>query len=154
MDPFTELKQQVADYLGERLEQIQVTTEYPAVWGRLPCKQPRVAVDIDRLELPNGDGQAQITLRFDILCPVGYPGGCQTIFEQLCTALLRARGQFGVCAVGCGEVEYRREWDMLLLCAKTTLHGMIGWSEDDSGVPLTQVLLKQKRSVEDEQIAK
>jgi hypothetical protein len=139
MSKLNELKRQIAEYLTwcDGFADAEVLAAYPSRERDYPLKQAAVAVGIDGVELfPAGlggylgeagaevmyGGNAVITLRFDLYCPVREEGGrLHELYEELCETLLVDKNHFGVRALTCGEIQFDGAASANRLTARGTL---------------------------------
>jgi hypothetical protein len=143
MSKLNDLKQQIADYLAScgEFAGAEVLTAYPGRERAYPLPRAVVAVGIDGVELsPVGlggylgesgvetlyGGNARITLRFDLYCPIKEEAGSlHTLYEGLCEALMVNRNPFGVTKLTCGEIQIDAAVSAHRVTAKATLAAAI-----------------------------
>ena len=147
MAELKELKQQLVDYLSDHFsgQGVAVMGEFPPSPKPSPLLKSRIAVGFDAMavqdagldDYPGEDSSqtlrgryVQITLRFDLACPVRLGGGaCQGLFEDLLDALLLRRNSLGVEELTCGPVAYDKNIGGFLLCAKGRMNALISAGE-------------------------
>ncbi len=147
MADLKELKQQLVNYLSDHFsgQEVTVLGEFPPAPKPSPLPKSRIAVGFDAMAVQDAglDGylgedssQAlrgrylQITLRFDLACPVRLGGGaCQGLFEDLLDALLLQHNSLGVEELTCGPVTYDKNIGGFLLCAKGRMNALISTGE-------------------------
>lgn len=141
MEWISSIKKELADYLEEQMPGVGVMAEYPPRWGRRPCKVPQVAVGVNSLSWAGKGGQVQMELRFDLLAPGDWPGGCHQVFESLCQALA-GLNTYRLGQISCGSLTYENQWDQLSLTAKASLEGLLDLEYDPQGPLLRQVVVQ------------
>ena len=115
MDALTAFKNDLTRYLRGRLAtagDVQVAGEYPPGLQKRPQPGCCVAVGLDGASRPgDAGGRVRLTMRFDIICPVGQQPGCHAVYEELCGLLFCRENAFGAAQIECGELTYDQELD-------------------------------------------
>lgn len=143
MNQLTEFKETVAQHLAAKLPHATIAPEFPAALFRSPPNRVCVAVGIDQVKL-DAPCRMQLTLRFDILCPIGADAECAGVFEELCAALVMEENLFGIAEASCGETRYNDTYGAPLLTARATLFAAITPRADEDGHPFKTLELTMK----------
>lgn len=154
MDALTAFKNDLTRYLRGRLAtagDVQVAGEYPPGLQKRPQRGCCVAVGLDGASRPgDAGGRVRLTMRFDIICPVGQQPGCHAVYEELCGLLFCRENAFGAAQIECGELTYDQELDCLSLTARAVLNGILNEEPDTDGLPFKEILVYAERMERDD----
>lgn len=119
---YAAVKAAVIAYLKSKLVGIDVSGEFPVAPLDTPPESCHVAVGIGGVLAPC-TSKTQLLLRFDILCPPDWPGGCSAIFDQLCDALPACGYYIG--GINCEETRFESSLACLAMTATATISGLV-----------------------------
>ncbi len=143
MSQLTKLKEDLIAYLAQcsGLEEVTLTSEFPARVKPNPLGRPIIGVGFESLAVEKsgfsdylgtlegdsvGGQKIAVTLRLDIVVPLGRDGGgCHSLFESLCQALLVTDNPFGVTQITCKEISFDKEAGGFALTALAQLSTLL-----------------------------